>query len=289
MRIASSRLLGVACALLLLGAPARALERADEQALARLIAAGEKPQTIQLNDAAIQHYRAPEGEVGAREFLVISRAGATPIKLADRRFVMRMMQVGGNGPNAIFIGESETAPPWRRAHLLWIERELRLETIALGPGDLTLESGGGAPRLRFGDPSFLDWHADAERSPAPAVVLAYDAAERRYVADLAAMRRPPPEAPTLSRDAAEIRGIYAALPADELDPRLWTAMLDLIYAGNAAAARGLLDDAWPAERPGEDAFLTDFSRRLWAGEAWRRFELGPALEAERAFPRVGRR
>jgi len=65
---------------------------------------------------------------------------------------------------------------------------------------------------------------------------------------------------------------------------LWSAMLEMIYAGNAGSARALLDAAWPGDRPGKEEFLTAFTRRLWGGTTWRRFDLGRVLGAADAFP-----
>lgn len=281
----------LAAAWLLLGVgpalAAPALEASEDRELQELIDAGVKPQTIQLNDAAIQYYRHPAGEAGAHEFLVMSRGGHMPIRLAAQRFAMRMLQLGGRGPNAIYVGYGAAAGCCNQAYLVWIERELRCETIELGGSDLAVEGRRGGARLRFQDPAFASWHAAPAQSPAPTVLLRYDPEGRGYVADGAAMRRPAPDAAALRREAEALRRSYESLPADGLDPTLWARMLDLIYSGNAAAARDLLDAAWPVERPGEGEFLTDFSKQLWRGAVWRRYDLARALDAEAAFPPIG--
>jgi len=268
-------------------APARALDQAEAQELLAMIAAGVKPQTVQLNDAAIQDYRHPQGEDGAHEFLVISRGDHSPIKLAAQHFTMKTLQVGGQGPNAIYVSYSGGDHCCYTVHLIWIVRELRYESIDLGASDLSIVGGHGAMRLRFQDPAFASWHR-SEPGPGPTVQLKYDPETRHYVADADAMRKPPPDAAAFEQQAAAIRKTYAALPPGALDPSLWTAMLDLIYSGNADTARSLLDEAWPPDRPGEGDFLTDFSRQLWQGAIWRRFELGAALGAEAAFPPLDR-
>jgi len=269
-------------------APARALDQVESRELQALIAAGVKAQTIQLNDAAIQYYRRPEGRAGSHEFLVISRGDHTPVKLAAQRFVMKSLQVGGaNSPSAIYVGYSGGEHCCYTAYLIWIERELRIEAIDLADSDLTIEAGKGGMRLRFRDMAFASWNASFEKSPAPTVLLKYDRETRNYEADAEDMRAVAPDAAALTQKAEAIRKTYEALPEGQLDPSLWTAMLDLIYSGNSDAARTLLDDAWPPNRPGEDAFLTDFSKQLWQGAIWRKYELGSALNAEAAFPRIG--
>jgi hypothetical protein len=285
-RLATAIWLGVC--VLLSAFDARALDPAESSELQDMIAAGIKPQTIQLNDAAIQYYRHPEDKPGPHEFLVISRGDHMPIKVAAQRFSMRSLQVGGtNAPNAIYVGYSGGEHCCFTAYLVWIERELRFESIDLADSDLAILAGGTGLRLSFRDMAFASWNAPFAKSPAPTVLLAYDRDSRNYDVDSDDMRKPPPDAAALAQQAAAIRKTYETLPEGQLDPSLWAAMLDLIYSGNADVARRLLDDAWPPNRPGEDQFLTDFSKQLWQGAIWRRFDLGGALGAEAAFPRIG--
>lgn len=269
-------------------APAVALDQAESQELQAMIAAGVKPQTLQLNDAVIEDFRHPQGQAGAYEFLVVSRGDHAPIRIAAQSFAMKTLQLGGSGPNAIYVGYSGGDHCCYAVHLIWIERELRHETIDLGSSELTIGAGRGGPELRFQDTAFAGWQGTSAQGPWPTVVLKYDAETRNYVADVDAMRKPLPDAAALARQAAAIRNIYATLPPGQLDPSLWTAMLVLIYDGNAAAARVLLDEAWPSDRPDEDQFLSEFSKQLWHGAIWRQFDLAPALGAEAAFPRIDR-
>jgi hypothetical protein len=272
-------------ALILAGGSAAALEPDEEQELAQRISAGVRPQVIQLNDAAIDDYKRPPKEPDAHEFLVIRRAGDTPIKLADRSFAMRTLQVGGGpGPNAIFVGSSGGAHCCYTAHLIWIEGGVRHQAIELQDSELKIETSRGTPLLRFYDFGFAYWNAAFADSPAPAVVLAYDPRRGEYTADATAMRKPAPTDAALAQRAAEIRKAYESLRSDDLDPALWAAMLDLIYSGNAGSARALLDAAWPPAKPGKDDFLEDFTQQLWTGATWQRFELGRVLDAGEAFP-----
>ena len=282
------RWLMTALAMLALAAgPALALTPEEEQELAQRISAGARPQMIRLNDTAIEDYKRPPDAPDGHEFLVIRSPWDEPIKIADRDFAMRTLRVGGGpGPNAIYLGSSGGARCCHTAHLIWIEGRAHHQEIPLGASDLKIEAGsGGPPRLRFNDEAFADWNASAELAPAPSVVLAYDPRVGEYRLDPDAMRRPPPSDAALADQAAEVRKKYDALASDALDPSLWAAMLDLIYSGNAPSARSLLDAAWPTAKPGKDQFLEAFTKRLWAGEIWRRFELGRLLEAEQAFPR----
>jgi hypothetical protein len=267
-----------------------ALTPEEEQELAQRISAGARPQMIRLNDVAIEDYKRPvdAGDLDDKghEFLVIRSRWEEPIKLADRTFSMRTLQVGGGpGPNAVYVGFSGGAHCCYTAHLIWIEYRTHHQAIALADSDLKIEARNGPPRLRFGDFNFADWNAPFASSPAPEVVLAYDPRRGECGLDPDAMRKPPPSDAALADQSAGIRTKYEALADDELDPALWAAMLDLIYAGNAPSARVLLDASWPEAKPGKEKFLADFTRRLWAGETWRRFDLGRWLEAGEAFPR----
>ena len=283
---------GLAAALVALttaAGSAFALTREEQQELAQRIGAGARPQIIRLNDVMIEDYRRPSdaGDSSAKthEFLVIRSPWDDPIELADQSFAMRNLQVGGGpGPNAIYVGFSGGAQCCHTAYLIWIEGRVRHQEIPLGESDLRIEAGGGPPRLRFNDSGLSNGTAPSASGRGPEVVLAYDPRHGEYGLDADAMRKPAPSDAALADQAAEIRGKSEALAGDTPDPALSAAMLDLIYAGNAGSARALLDDAWPEAKPDKEEFLADFTRRLWAGETWRHFDLGRLLGADQAFP-----
>jgi hypothetical protein len=272
--------------LVLMAGPALALTPEEEQELAQRISAGVRPQMIRLNETAVEDYKRPPDAPNGHEFLVIKSPWDEPIKIADRDFAMRTLQVGGGpGPNAIYIGSSGGAGCCHTAHLVWIEGRAHHQAIPLGASDLKIEAGGGPPRLRFNDDAFARWTAHPGLTSGPSVVLAYDPRVGEYRLDRDAMWKPPPSDAALADQATEIRNKTQTLSGDVLDPSLSAAMLGLIYTGNAPSARSLLDAAWPDTTPGKDAFLADFTRQLWAGETWRHFDLGHLLEADQAFPR----
>jgi len=263
--------LALSVVLALASGSALAVTPEEEQELARRMSAVGRPGVIRLNDVEIEDYRAPWDE---------------PVKLAAYGFAMRTLQVGGGpGPNAIYVASSGIGRCCVTAHLIWIEHRMHHQAIALLGSDLKVEARNGPPRLRFKDLNFSGFDAPAASAPGPEVVLAYDPRVGEYRLDPDAMRKPPPSDAALADQAAAIRKTYEALAPDALDPSLWAAMLDLIYSGNAASARDLLDAAWPEAKPGKEQFLSDFTRELWAGETWRRFELSRLLEADQAFPR----
>jgi len=266
------------------GGPAMALDQAEETELVQRIAAGARPQVMRLNDTEVDYYRRPQGGGTGHEFLVVIKGGKQRLAVAAASFTMRNMHVGARGPNLIYVGSSGDAQCCFTAHLIWTDGPVTHQAIELGPSELGIDSAGGLPRLRFKDFGFIGWHAPPDKSPAPGVVLSYDPALGEYALDAEAMRRPAPDAQQLADRAAAIRKAYEGLALEELDPALWAAMLDLIYSGNAAAARALFAAAWPPARGGADAFLAEFNGQLWRGKTWERFDLGRKLGAAGEFP-----
>jgi len=264
---------------------AMGLNQAQEKELAARVAAGAHPSMIRLNDVEIQDFKRRPGTGDAYEFLVIGKSGEPSITLADGSFTMRNLQVGGGaGPNAIFVGFSGGVHCCYTAHLIWIEGRLHHQEIELRDSELKVVPISNVPQLHFFDFAFAEWNATFTDSPAPPVILSYDPRKGEYVADAAAMRQTPPDAVILDLRAQEIRKVYDGLRPGDLDPVLWAGMLEMIYSGNAASARALLEAAWPADRPGKDEFLADFTRQLWRGDTWRRFDLGRVLGAAETFP-----
>ena len=262
------------------------LTPAQQQELAARLAMSGRASLIRLNDIDIQDFKPRPGTSDRFEFLLIKRGDDTLFTLADSRFTMQNLRVGGGGPgpNAIFVGFSGGAHCCYTAHLIWIEDRLHHQAIELGDSQLRVVSLSNVPQLRFYDFAFSGWNASFDDSPAPQVILSYDPRKGEYVADAEAMRQTPPDEAMLRLRAEEIRKVYEGLHPGDLDPALWSAMLDMIYAGNAGSARALLDAAWPPDRPGKGEFLAAFTQQLWRGTTWRRFDLGRVLGAAEAFP-----
>jgi hypothetical protein len=282
-------LLGALMLLVLAAGPTLALTPEEEQELAQRISAGARPHIIQLGETRIEDYKRPPDADWAddkvHEFLVIRSPWDEPVKLAAFNFAMRTLQVGGGpGPNAIYVASSGVGRCCFTIHLIWIEHRMHHQAIAID-SDLKIEARNGPPRLRFRDDALLGSDAPQPAAQHPEVVLAYDPRIGEYALDPDAMRKPPPSDAALAEQAADIRSKFDMLAIEEIRPVLSLGMLDLIYGGNAASARALLDAAWPEAKPGKEEFLSDFTHRLWAGETWRRFELGRLLEADRDFPR----
>ncbi len=218
--------------------------------------------------------------------LVLSRAGRARYRLTAP--LIEIVYRGGSaraasGPDLIVTDYAGGAHCCYTVHVIGLGAAVAEDKIAIRDSELELDRSTTPPRLRFYDFAFAYWKASFADSPAPLVILAWDAKARRYLPDIAAMRRPAPSEAEISSWAAEVRAKLLASPADSPDPALWGRMLDLIYAGNAAAAQRFFDLAWPPARPGKAAFRAEFTRQLHSGALWRRYRLGSLIGADRVF------
>jgi len=144
-----------------------------------------------------------------------------------------------------------------------------------------------------GDWAFAYWHTGFVQSPAPRVVLrpegmralqstpegVVDSYLYRLSFDL--MKKP---APTPSAFHSLVRELKDASEWQQgsVPPRLWGAMLDLIYTGHPPLAWKLLDQSWPEEKPGKSGFIGAFCDRLGQSRYWA--DLSPILSESHAPP-----
>ncbi len=219
--------------------------------------------------------------------MVISQAGERRYRLTAFRVTVAYRKAGrGAGPDLIVTEYGGGAHCCWTIHAIQLGSIVHDESIEIGDSDLQLDKSVWPPRLRFYDFGFaleeeiktgiVHWHA-------PLVIMRWETECRCYRPDVAAMRRPAPDRRTLAATARSLRAKLSSrrsegrtlVPgAHELDQELWEQMVDLIYTGNAASARALLDLAWPVSRPGKSAFLAEFTEELHAGALWRRYRLG---------------
>jgi hypothetical protein len=108
------------------------------------------------------------------------------------------------------------------------------------------------------------------------------------------MKKPPPSDAVLHKEARALAKRFTAEPYIAIEkrtdqdgifppgtPAFWGTMLDLIYSGNEAKAWQYLDWVWPSNKPGKEAFLSDFKDQLLDsayGEIfkWKYRKAGPA-------------
>lgn len=149
------------------------------------------------------------------------------------------------------------------------ERQPRLYLVAEfdgahAPVELLQLDDDPAWEVRLYDWTFAYWKASFAESPAPEVVL--DWQDGFYAGSATLMRKPPPATRELEQAAAAARA--AILERKRPSALLWGPMLDYIYAGQAASAFELLEQAWPGEIAGRDAFLLQFGAQLSFSPYW---------------------
>jgi len=130
-------------------------------------------------------------------------------------------------------------------------------------------------RLETADQTFAYWHTSFAESPLTPVLL--EAADDgkggvRFRLAVDKMRKPAPTEDQWRR--ADLKAARAALqPGTGFEnyyagSDLWRVMLDRIYAGQEEWAWKTVDTAWPAKKPGKDAFLKDFCGTLHLSPYW---------------------
>lgn len=154
-----------------------------------------------------------------------------------------------------------------------------LDRIEAEHGDVRFADldGDGTNEMTTQDWTFAYWHTSFAGSPAPEVVLRWRGGRCVVAPEL--MERP-------ASDAAEFAGwVERTLTEEEnaaawshggVPVSYWATMLRLIYTGHGDVAERFADEAWPAERSGEEkaAFLAEFRSQLARSPYWRQLGRG---------------
>jgi hypothetical protein len=163
-----------------------------------------------------------------------------------------------------------------------------ISLMGLGDGD--------PPDITYFDMAFAYWNTSFAQSPAGQVRLTWDKDRYRLV-DAGAGTEPQPSDAVLAAWQAEMTAAIKALPSPyvsiadqnngkegpQLDPVIWSHLIDLIYAGYAEMAVDLFNKAWPNEIPGKDLFWKDFVTQMQQGSVlWVPWKLGNVLKPDLA-------
>jgi hypothetical protein len=212
----------------------------------------------------------------------------------------------GRGPDLILMSWSGGLHCCSTLHVFQFQKHFDLREISTGDGggEFVRDKAGRPLRFEFQDSNFAYWNVGFASSPMPNVVLKWSG--DRYVADRAAMLKPPPDDAAFAKMGREVvaalsgwNGPYVPLD-DEWDveehgqprggvekpappPILWDHLLKLIYAGHARLAVRLFDETWPQGVEGKAAFWRDFTRRLRRSPTWREYGLERLLGARPLF------
>jgi hypothetical protein len=169
-------------------------------------------------------------------------------------------------PNLVFADYSGGTQCCFRAVILMLDRPFRTQTIDLYDpgGDFHRIDGRTALVLEATDASFKEWRSSPADSPFPTVMLSFDRAAGRYVADAELMRAPLPAPDKLARERDRAREAHQATLAEGLadyEPgNLTSPLLDLIYTGHLSEAHAFLVESWAGGASDRDAYWSLLTR-----------------------------
>ena len=96
--------------------------------------------------------------------------------------------------------------------------------------------------LSTADWTYAYWNTSFAGSPRPQIYLSFDPEQNRFVMNTKLMKLPIPEQDKLDEWVARIKTDWATHPET-----FWWYMLELIYKGNLAAAKELMEAVWPPD------------------------------------------
>lgn len=230
-------------------------------------------------------------------FVAERRGVIAHLSSADRFNVIAFRErEWGDGPDLLVDAQTAAGGAGARLYAFVLGPKFALQTIGLGDAHAAVDETGEASGLRvqFADYAFMGWNAAPHNSPAPNLQLVWNG--EKYAVDPSSLRRARPNDSYDARYQRQTRatldawkaqgGHYVALaaraPGDAQAPPpslLWRYMLNMIYTGDAPAAKRLFEAAWPDDLDGKPAFWRDFLSRLRQGQAWRDLDLETALDA----------
>ena len=191
-------------------------------------------------------------------------------KTVSAKLIVMGGDITGRGvPNLVVSEFSGGAHCCLNFHIFEIGEECReIAVLDAAHGDLAhFEKRSGEKGLVFvaNDWAFAYWNASFAESPAPEVILRFSDGRYRLAVDL--MRRPAPSDETVEEQIRQVH-VDRAWEEGGRPVRLWKFMLDLIYTGNATAAREFFEKAWVPGVPGKTEFLAEFRSQLAKSKYW---------------------
>ena len=132
------------------------------------------------------------------------------------------------------------------------------------------DDGDGIIEFHSQDMAFAYFGAPFATSVRVPIVVVYDNGAFHLAEHF--MRRPAPSEDEWEKRAGGVRAdsgnkevMDMTFDSEEwgrVPPSLWRNMLDFIYSGNGELAWEFLDELWPGDKPGKDAFRKDFEAQL---------------------------
>jgi len=175
--------------------------------------------------------------------------------------------LGLGSPNLVFAEYSGGMHCCFKAIILRLDQPFRPQIIDLydAGGNFHPVEGQNALVLEATDATFKGWRSSLVDSPFPTVILSFDRAAGRYVADAELMRSTLPAPDELARQKDLAREAHRAMLAAEgfanYEPGYLTSpLLDLIYTGHMPEAHAFLVDAWADSVAKRDAYWSLLTR-----------------------------
>jgi hypothetical protein len=172
-------------------------------------------------------------------------------------------------------------------HLIFeLKPELKLVArIDDGDGDLahfTDRDRDGRYYYEGYDWTFAYWDGSFAESPAPAIILRFADDEHggRFHIAIDKMRTPEPTPEQWAKAVEEAADALAGGSrfGDGIGSKLSSNMVNLIYTGHSKLAWKLVDETWPAQKPGKEKFVSDFCAQLGTSHYW--VDMEKTLEGE---------
>jgi hypothetical protein len=126
-------------------------------------------------------------------------------------------------------------------------------------------NGDQVPEVVLADWTFAYWNTSFADSPAFEVIHGWK--DGKYVPRPDLMKKAAPADAEIAKAASEIEWDGRKPSAS-----LWAPMLRWIATGNANVVPGYLDKAWPASRPGREAWVKEFDKQLRQSENYKLLE-----------------
>lgn len=230
-------------------------------------------------------------------FVLLEKAGNCQLLVADHLVEVSALHLplaGAAAPQLLIMSYSGGAHCCFSYHIVSLGKSFVADVIdsADSPISLVGIGDGDTPDITYFDMGFAYWNTDFASSPAGQVRLTWDK-DRYHLID--PKQQPAPSAGVLAAWQAEMTAAIKAIPSPyvsvadqnngkegvQLDPVIWSHLLDLIYAGYPQMAVDLFNQAWPAEIKGKDVFWQDFVRQMQHSSVlWQPWDLGKVLKPD---------
>jgi hypothetical protein len=230
-------------------------------------------------------------------FVLLEKAGACQLLVADHTVEVSALHLplaGAVAPQLLITSYSGGAHCCFSYRVVSLGKSFAADQIDSAGAPISLNGigDGDAPDITYADMGFAYWNTDFASSPAGQVRLAWDK-DRYHLVE--PKQQPAPGAAVIAAWQSEMTAAIKAIPSPyvsiadqnngkegpQLDPVIWSHLLDLIYAGYPEMAVDLFNKAWPAEVKGKETFWQDFVAQMQDSSVlWQPWDLAKVLKPD---------